>query len=52
MIVDKGDGVFVVDAKAELDVIALAQRYGFGQGGLPTPTGTPCTAVRSTEWIR
>jgi uncharacterized protein len=38
-------------ARAELDFATLAARHGFRTGGLPTPSGTPCTAVRSTEIV-
>lgn len=38
-------------ARARLAFGQLAERFGFGQPSLPSPTGAPCTAVRQNELI-
>jgi uncharacterized protein len=38
-------------ARASLDFAAMAAHYGFGEPSLPTPSGTPCTAVRKNEYV-
>lgn len=39
-------------AKVEREFAALAHRYGFGpETSLPSPSGTPCTAVRANEIV-
>jgi uncharacterized protein len=38
-------------AQASLEFERLADRYGFGRSGLPSPTHTPCTAVRANELV-
>lgn len=38
-------------AHAEFKFDLLAQRYGFSTASLPSPTATPCTAVRANELV-
>jgi len=38
-------------AWAELEFLALAERYGLAGPSLPRPTGAPCTAVRANELV-
>lgn len=38
-------------ARAQLEFNRMAERYGFGGAGLPNPTGAPCTAVRTNEFV-
>ena len=38
-------------ARVEQEFANVAARYGFTTTKLPTPTGAPCTAVRSNEFV-
>jgi uncharacterized protein len=38
-------------ARAELEFLAMARHYGFSGPSLPSPVGTPCTAVRVNELV-
>ncbi|MGZ4650253.1 MAG: radical SAM protein [Kineosporiaceae bacterium] len=38
-------------ARAEREFLALAERYGLAEPGLPRPLGAPCTAVRANELV-
>ncbi len=38
-------------ARAEQEFLKLASRYGFARASLPSPTGAPCTAMRTNELV-
>ena len=38
-------------AQVQIDFAELAERYGFGSSGVPTPKAAPCTAVRAHDLI-